>query len=127
MCTEATRAACVLHGGDRVVFRPLGRITVKGLTAPVPLHEIIGLKESIASSARECAGLFEQGLNRYYERDWQGAQELFQQSARLEPLIPDRAPGVKINPSLVYLGICQHHQQQPPPENWNGVVTATAR
>jgi adenylate cyclase len=120
MCTEATRAACVQHGGNRVVFRPLGRITVAGHSSSVPIHEVTGLKESIESSTRECVGLFEQGLTRYYARDWDGAIQQFEQSARLEPLIPDRSPGVKTNPSLVYLGMCQHFKAQPPPEKWDG-------
>jgi adenylate cyclase len=120
MCTEATRAACVQHGGDRVVFRPLGRIAVAGHSPAVPIHEIVGLKEAIEASTRECVGLFEQGLTRYYARDWEGAIQQFEQSARLEPLIPDRSPGVKTNPSLVYLGMCQHFKAQPPPEKWDG-------
>lgn len=120
MCTEATRAACVQHGGDRVVFRPLGRIGVAGQSASVPIHEIVGLKETIEATTRECVGLFEQGLARYYARDWDGAIQQFQQSARLEPLNPDRSPGVKTNPSLVYLGMGQHFKAQPPPEQWDG-------
>jgi adenylate cyclase len=120
MVTEATRAACVQHGGDRVVFRSLGRIVVAGQSPSLPIHEIVGLKETIETSTRECVGLFEQGLARYYARDWDGAIQQFQQSARLEPLIPERSPGVKTNPSLVYLGMCQHFKAQPPPDKWDG-------
>ena len=120
MCTEATRAACVQHGGDRVVFRSLGRIAVGGHSQPLPIHEIVGLKESITPTARECVGLFEQGLTLYHDRDWEGAIQQFQQSAQLEPLIPERSSGVKTNPSLVYLGMCQHFKAQSPPEKWDG-------
>ena len=62
MCSEATRAACAQHGGDRVVFRPLGRIVVKGRTQPVAIHEIVGLKENLADGTRECLDLFAQAL-----------------------------------------------------------------
>jgi adenylate cyclase len=121
MCTEATKAACEQHGGDRVVFRPLGRIVVMGRSQPVPVYEITGLREHLTTQTFDCLGLFAQGLEKYYARDWDGAIKAFQQSARTEPLVPGRAAGVKSNPSLVYLDICQHFKQEPPPESWDGV------
>ena len=121
MCTEATKLACEQRGGDRVVFRPLGRIVVKGRTQPVPIFEITGLKESVAAATRECLGLFEQGLARYRARDWDGAIALFRQSAELEPNVPGKTPGVAANPSLVYVEIASHCKIAPPPESWDGV------
>ncbi len=121
MCTEVTRRDCEKHGGDHVVFRPLGRIVVKGRTQAVPIFEIVGLKEHVTDSARECIGLFTQGLTRYYERDWNGAMECFRQSARVEPNQPGITPGVSSNPSQVYLAITEHFKHEPPPENWDGV------
>ena len=83
MCSQTTRAACELHGGDRVVFRPLGRIVVKGRAQPVPIHEIVGLKEQVTDATRECIALFAQGLDRYHAHDWAGAGPLwFQRSAQ---------------------------------------------
>ncbi len=121
MCTEATKAKCEKHGGDRVVFRPLGRIVVKGRTQAVPIFEIVGLKESVTAQTRECVGLFEQALAKYYARDWDGALTLFAQSRELEFNVPGKTPGVVDNPSLVYLRITEHYKHEPPPENWDGV------
>jgi adenylate cyclase len=121
MCSEATRAACEKHGGDRVVFRPLGRIVVKGRAQAVPIHEIVGLKEHMTLATLECLGLFAQGLARYYERDWAGAESLFRRSAALEPNQPDKTPGVASNPSLVFLDITVHYTAHPPPQDWDGV------
>ena len=121
MVTEATKVECERHGGDHVVFRPLARIVVAGFAEAVPVHEIVGLKENISSQTRECLGLFEQGRARYYARDWDGAIKLFEQSAKLEPLVVGVAPGVKGNPSTAYLEICQVCKKSPPPDNWNGV------
>jgi adenylate cyclase len=121
MVAEATKLACEQHGGDRVVFRPLGRIVVKGRSQAVPIFEIVGLKEFVTAEARECAGLFAQGLASYYARDWVAAIASFQQSVRLEPNQPGQTPGVKSNPSLVYLDITAHYRVDPPPENWDGV------
>ncbi|HTZ19893.1 MAG TPA: CHASE2 domain-containing protein [Opitutaceae bacterium] len=121
MVAEATRLACEQHGGDRVVFRPLGRIVVKGRSQAVPIFEIVGLKEFVTAEARECTGLFAQGLASYYARDWDAAIASFQQSVKLEPNQPGKTPGVKSNPSLVYLDITAHYRAEPPPENWDGV------
>lgn len=121
LCAEATKLACEEHGGDRVVFRPLGRIVVKGRTKAVPIFEIVGLKENVTEQTRECIRLFEQGLGKHYARDWDGALALFAQSRELEPNIPGKTPGVVSNPSLVYIGITEHYKEEPPAENWDGV------
>ena len=78
-------------------------------------------------TARECIGLFEQGLQKYYARDWDGAIGLFNQSAALEPNQPGKTPGVKTNPSLVYVGIAEHYKVEPPPANWEGVYVMTEK
>lgn len=120
MCSDATRLACEKHGGDRVVFRALGRIVVKGRSQAVPIFEIVGFKESVTPETRECIRLFEQGLARYHARDWDGAIALFHQSAAVEPNVPGRTPGVTANPSTVYLHIVEDCKSEPPPENWDG-------
>ena len=121
MVTEATRLACQKHDAARVVFRALGRIVVMGRSKAVPIYEIVGLKESLAPTALECIGIFEQGLEKYYARDWDGAIALFKQSAELEPNQPGKTPGVKTNPSLVYVGIAEDYKRMPPAEAWDGV------
>ena len=127
MCTEATRAACVAHGGDAVVFRPLGRIVVLGRSQPVPIHEVVGMRDALAADAMDCIELFQQGLERYYSRDWSGARERFEKSASLEPLQPGRDVGVKTNPSLVYQRIVAEMALNPPPADWDGVYVMTAK
>ena len=121
MCTDATKSACERHGGDRVVFRSLGKIVVKGRTQAVPIYEIVGLKEDVTEKTRECIALFERALARYYARDWKGAMELFTKSRELEPNVPGVTPGVVSNPSLVYLEkVVPEAIEEPPPENWDG-------
>ncbi len=121
MCTDATKTLCEKHGGDRVVFRPLGRIVVKGRTQAVPIYEIVGLKETITHQTRECVEIFAGAMEKYYARDWDGALALFARSREVEFNIPGKTPGVVSNPSLVYLDITAHYKHEPPPENWDGV------
>ena len=127
MCSGATRTACEKHGGDRVVFRPLGRIVVKGRAQAVPIHEIVGLKENVTPATHECLALFTEGLTRYHARDWAGAAALFQRSAALEPNQPGRTPGVKSNPSLVFLDLVARYAAEPPPPEWDGAYVMTEK
>lgn len=127
MVTESTRLACEKHGAGRMVFRPLGRIQVKGRSASVPIHEVLGLTDDLKPATRDCLGLFAEGMERYYARDWNGAMERFERSAELEPLRPKRDPGVKANPSLVYQEIVAEMKVNPPPEGWDGVYVMTEK
>lgn len=121
MCTEATRLGCQRVDPGRVAFRALGRIVVKGRTQPLPIYEMAALSEDVTDSMRECIALFEQGLEKYYERDWDGAMALFRRSEPLEVNGPGRAPGTHDNPSLVYLRIAAGYRAAPPPPDWSGV------
>jgi adenylate cyclase len=122
MCSAETKRMCEQHGGDRVVFRPLGRIVVKGRVQAVPIFEIVGLKEWVSPDTLTCIELFKSGLDRYYARDWDGAMEFFAKSALLEPNIPGRTPGIwSNNPSIVYTEITEHYKKEPPGPDWDGV------
>ncbi len=127
MVTQATKTACERHGGDRIVFRSLGRVVVMGRSQPVPIFEILGLKESLPDRARECIAIFEEGLAKYGAREWEAARALFQQSSLLEPNQPGRTPGVKTNPSLVYIGMAEACRKTPPPESWDGAYVMTEK
>jgi len=120
MCSEATKLACA-RGGDRVIFRPLGRIVVKGRTRATLIYEIVGLRESISANTLKCIELFSNGLDCYHAQDWAGATEYFHQSSELEPNIPGEAIGVSSNPSLVYLDIVSLFKSDPPGSDWDGV------
>ena len=120
MVTESTRRACEQFGGDRVVFRPLGRIVVKGRTQAVPIHEIVCLKENLSDSMRECISVFSAALERFYARDWQSALEGFRRSEPLEEHRPGVSPGVKTNPSHVYQEIVHEFMESPPADDWDG-------
>lgn len=121
MVTDSTRAECEKHGGDRVVFRFLDKIVVKGRSFPVPVHEIVGLKGELPQQTLDCLGLHARGIERYLQQDWDGAIALFEQSAKLEPFQPSVAQTIENNPSLVMIERCHHMKDQPPGPGWDGV------
>jgi adenylate cyclase len=127
LTTEATRAACVQHGGDRIVFRPLGRIVVKGRTSAVPIHEIVGLKENISDQTLDCLDRFAAGLESYFARDWDAAAARFTEASRLELRQPVGAHDTAANPALVYLRMVAAMKANPPGRDWDGTHKMTEK
>ena len=124
MCSEATKTACEEHGGDRVVFRSLGKVIVMGRSRPVPFYEIVGLKEHVSPQTHECLAIFAEGMTKYYAQDWEGALACFARSELLEPNVPGKTPGVTSNPSLVFRDRVRQFQETPPAAHWDGVHLA---
>lgn len=121
MCADPARLACEAADPEgRVVFRRLGRVIVKGRVHPVPIHELVGLREELDDRAHEAIARFEAGLDKYYAQDWEGALAAFGKSALLEPLQPDPMQGVSTNPSLVYQRLVAELRANPPERGWNG-------
>lgn len=127
MVTEATKLECEKHGGDHVVFRYLDRIVVKGRSQPVPVFEIVGLKETVKPQTRECLGLYAQAIERYLAQDWDGAIALFAKSAALEPNPPSKALAIDTNPSLIMTARCHVMKEHPPGPKWDGVYVMKER
>lgn len=127
MCTEDTRNGCVAVDADTVVFRALGSIVVKGRKAPVPIFELVGLKEDVSETTREALALFAEGMRYYLAREWDEALALFAASANLEPNQPGLSRGVTTNPSLVYKKFTSHLKANPPESGWNGAYTMTEK
>lgn len=121
MCTAATKTACEAHGGDRVRFRPLGSVVVKGRTQAVPLFEVFALKENLTPEMDECLTHFSAGLAHYRAREWDAALACFAQSREREPYRPGRDGGVAGNPSTVFLERTAKMKAAPPDETWDGV------
>ena len=121
MVTEATKLECEKHGGDHVVFRFLDRIVVKGRSQPVPVFEIVGLKESVKPETRDCLSVYAQGIERYLAQDWDGALQFFAKSAALEFYQPSKALAIESNPSLILTARCHYMKEHPPGPKWDGV------
>lgn len=123
MVTEATKLECEKHGGDKVVFRFLDKIVVKGRTLPVPVYEVIGLRDELSQQTADCLGLHAQAVERYLLQDWDGALELFAKSAALETYQPSKAHFIESNPSLIMTERCHYFKKHPLAPNWDGVFT----
>ena len=123
MITEATKVEAEKHGGEKIAFRFLDKIVVKGRTLPVPVYEVVGFRDEIPQSTVECIGLHAQAIERYLAQDWDGAIQLFTKSAALELYQPSKAHFIESNPSLIMIERCHKMKEHPPGPNWDGVFT----
>ncbi len=122
MCADPARVACEAADASReVVFRRLGRVVVKGRRQPVPIHELVGLREDLGDRDLEAIARFEAGLDHYYAQEWEAALAEFRASAALERLQPDPREGIATNPSLIYQARVAELRENPPGADWNGV------
>lgn len=126
MVTEDTKNEAE-KSGNSCVFRFLDRIIVVGRSQPVNVYEIMDLKEYMQSSDFECKEIFEEGIQEYLNQNWDKAQQLFTQSAELEPHQPGQHPGIKTHPSNVMVERCKEMVLNPPGEDWNGVYVMESK
>ncbi len=122
MITESTKTECEKHPeGDKILFRFLDRLVVKGRSLPVAVYEVVGFRAEVSPQTLECMALHAQAIERYLAQDWAGAIELFQKSAALEPYQPNKAHFIDSNPSLIMIQRCHYMKDHPPGANWDGV------
>ena len=121
MVTEATKLECEKFSKDEIVFRFLDKIVVKGRSLPVPVYEVVGFRAGMSQATADCLAIHAQAVERYLAQDWDGALQLFQKSATLEPYQPSKAHFIESNPSLIMINRCHYMKEHPPGANWDGV------
>ncbi len=107
--------------GAPIVFRRVSRWRVKGRTAAVDMHEVVGQRGSVPDSMFECMNYYEKALNCFFQQDWEGALAWLEKSKPLEWLQPGRDPGVQQNASTALAKIVHQLRLDPPDPNWDGV------
>jgi adenylate cyclase len=103
---------------DHIEARELDMIRVVGKEKPVKVYELIDRKGEIPEAKREVLKLYEDGLRMYRKKEWHKAKAMFQKALSKDP---------HDGPSLTYIESCKIYAQDPPPENWDGVYTLTAK
>ncbi len=98
---------------DEIISRRLGAVRVKGKKVPVGIYELRGIGSPKGDEATAIAS-FEAGIQAYVHRNWDEAERLFK---------------VVMNiwkddyPATSYLEDIATFRQEPPPPDWDGVVT----
>jgi adenylate cyclase len=102
------------HSAGRYHYRELDRVRVKGKAKPVTILEPIGLEEEITPEQRERARAFGHFLFLYRSQSWDAAEEMLR---RLQEPEPDSYL------YHLYAERIAYFRQNPPPADWDGVVT----
>ncbi len=113
LLAEATHRQVAGH----VTTRRLGAVRVMGKREPVALHELRGLGPPVGPEA-EAIRAFEEGVDRFAARDWDGAEARFREVLACWP---------RDVPSLRYLEEISTFRRTPPGPEWDGVYTATTK
>ena len=102
---------------DRFLARRLDRIRVIGINEPVLIYELINSMENASGEEIKLVQIFHEALDYYNARNWKMAAQGFNESLSMDIS----------GPSAVFLKRCRHFQNNPPPENWDGVNNLTEK
>jgi len=109
LVSHKTREQC----SDSVVFRLVDRIRVKGRQQPITLYEPLGEATGDGAAAHHEAGAprhrYEQALDLYWSRDFEGARALLTELATHDAAA--RSLLTRVEAAIA----------EPPPEDWDGV------
>ena len=112
LISEFTKAR--LKGTYRM--REIDLVVVKGKTVPIAVYEVLDYHtQDSFPHLMEVLSLFKDGLSKYREMNWDGAQAQFEKCLELNP---------KDAASQMYLERCELLRQSPPPlvdGQWDGV------
>ncbi|MBI45199.1 MAG: hypothetical protein CMG66_03430 [Candidatus Marinimicrobia bacterium] len=105
-------------GLDRYQWRYIDRIVFKGLKKYKQTVEVFGYKENNNNNNSKLIKLFHQGLEYYYNKDWDSAIRFFTNCLKYEIV----EHSVDLNPSIVFLERCKKYKIKNPASSWNGIV-----
>lgn len=102
----------VINQLDGLLTREIGTFLLAGKSKPVVVHELVCQKGDCSEQQRNICAIFAEALDAFRERSWDGAIEKFL------TCIKHGDDG----PSRFYIGLCEHHKNNPPGESWDGVI-----
>ena len=114
LATEAT----MLLAKDKVCFRALDRIRVKGRKGSSTVYEVIAPVGAVSEKDAQCVNYFERALKHYWDRDFPGAL------ARVEAALKSSPDD---NPSQILAKRCLDYISNPPAPDWDGVTILEAK
>ena len=116
---------------DQYIYRSLDIIRVVGKEEPVETFEFLAYaNDENAETLNKLTALWAQARAAYLDMEWDKAIEIFEKCKEFEPHLPERDPGSKTCPSMVYIKRCLAYKQNPPVvtgEKWDGIFTATEK
>ena len=108
-----------MGSSNSFLFRELDLVRVKGKEEPISIFEIMVNDDSDADlDLKLISNKFTEALNKYREREFEVAKEMFNDVLTLKE--GDLT-------SQLYVERCEEYLIEPPPEDWDFVYTATSK
>jgi adenylate cyclase len=114
LATEAT----MLMAKDKVCFRALDKVRVKGRKGSSTVYEVLAPAGALSERTAQCVNYFERALKHYFSRDFQGALARVEAALKSQP---------QDNPSLILAKRCRDYISDPPAPDWDGVTVLEAK
>lgn len=106
---------------DRYICRTIDKVQVKGKTEPALLYEPLTNPETQTDErkiAENIAQLTDTGFNAYLGKDWESAENAYQQVLNINKNDPV---------ADIFLKRLQEFKLKPPPEGWDGCYVYTSK
>lgn len=94
------------------VTRMVDRIKVKGRDGGITMYELIGHTGKVDEKRLKVIKLFEAGLQKYFNKNFDGALEDFKSALHTDP---------HDGPSRIFVDRCVMYKKNPPANDWDGV------
>lgn len=107
ICGEST-----VLGQDEFIFRLLDKVKVKGKHVGISIYEPLGLRTAVSAETQTELQLYEKALAFYFQQNWLGSRDLFQQLQEQHPT--ELLFQIYINRIGLFIA-------NPPPADWDGV------
>lgn len=98
---------------EHMLSRLVDFVAVKGKSKGTPIYELIGEYTKVTTEQKHFAKVFDEGVKLYQERRWEEAIANFTQASQIVQ---------NDLPSTMFIERCQHYQENPPGEDWNGIL-----
>ena len=108
---------------DEFLFRFLDFVQVKGKNIPVKVYELVSAKDNADNHTVNLIKVFEEGLDHYYQQQWDKALAHFKKAEGMEDHFTSR----NTTPSAVFIERCTMFKDNPPGKDWDGVWTMTSK
>ncbi|MDR2443223.1 MAG: adenylate/guanylate cyclase domain-containing protein [Deltaproteobacteria bacterium] len=103
---------------DKVCFRALDQVRVKGRKGSLKVYEVLAPMGGLDDKMAQCVNYFERALKHYWNRDFTGALARFEAALKTVP---------SDSPSLIMAKRCQGFISNPPGPDWDGVTILEAK
>ncbi len=104
---------CTLEDAS-ILCRELDFIAVKGKKKPVRIFEVFSGDEfEVIEKKQQILQSYSEGLSNFHARKWDDSMRLFQQCLQVYP---------EDIVSKIYFDRCHQYKENPPPDDWDGVL-----